>query len=80
LRNYFRPLILRVMDTLAKRRPGRQRKLFGPITPVQVKLVADQVERLDWWIGELPEPKPTRAEAIRRLIDLGLRHEEAPQE
>jgi hypothetical protein len=55
--------------------------LFGPITPVQVKLEAAQLARLDWWIAELGDKvRPTRAEAIRRLIDLGLMRKETPTE
>ena len=30
------------------------------------------------WIERQPEPKPTRSEAIRRLIEAGLRAAELP--
>jgi Arc/MetJ-type ribon-helix-helix transcriptional regulator len=32
--------------------------------------------RIDAWIEQRPEPKPSRSEAIRRLIEKGLGHEE----
>jgi hypothetical protein len=28
--------------------------------------------RIDAWIGKQPEPKPSRPEAIRRLVEKGL--------
>jgi metal-responsive CopG/Arc/MetJ family transcriptional regulator len=37
-----------------------------------VRLPADLAQRLNAWIERQPEPKPTRAEAIRRLMERGL--------
>jgi hypothetical protein len=33
----------------------------------------DQLEALDAWIAKQDDPKPTRPEAIRRLIEIGLK-------
>jgi hypothetical protein len=33
----------------------------------------DQLESLDAWIAKQDDPKPTRPEAIRRLIEIGLK-------
>ena len=38
-----------------------------------VRMRAEQFEQLDGWIAQQSDPKPTRPEAIRRLIDAGLR-------
>jgi hypothetical protein len=38
-----------------------------------VRIPADLAERLSAWIDRQPDPKPTRAEAIRRLMEKGLR-------
>jgi metal-responsive CopG/Arc/MetJ family transcriptional regulator len=38
-----------------------------------VRIPADLAERLSAWIDRQPDPKPSRAEAIRRLIERGLR-------
>ena len=41
-------------------------------TSVTVDLPAAAVARLDAWIAAQPEPRPSRAEAIRRLVQTGL--------
>ena len=41
---------------------------------VTVELSAGDVERLDAWIAEQPEPRPSRAVALRRLAELGIDH------
>jgi hypothetical protein len=33
----------------------------------------DQLDALDAWIAKQADPKPTRPEAIRRLVELGLK-------
>jgi metal-responsive CopG/Arc/MetJ family transcriptional regulator len=38
-----------------------------------VRIPADLAKRLNAWIDRQPDPKPTRAEAIRRLMERGLR-------
>lgn len=41
-------------------------------TPVTVRIPPDQLATLDAWIAERPDPKPSRPEAIRRLLELTL--------
>jgi hypothetical protein len=38
-----------------------------------VRIPAGLSERLNAWIDRQPDPKPSRAEAIRRLMERGLR-------
>jgi hypothetical protein len=54
------------------------RKKRGPTptgkgTPVMVRLLPTPLNSLDAWIAAQPEPKPTRPEAIRRLVEQALR-------
>lgn len=44
----------------------------GKGVPVQVRLQPPQLAALDGWIEAQPAPQPTRPEAIRQLIDLGI--------
>ncbi len=44
---------------------------------INVRLRSDQLATLDRWIEGLSGAKLSRAEAIRRLIDLGLSHASA---
>jgi hypothetical protein len=44
----------------------------GKGEPVQVRLQPERMAVLDAWIAEQPEPQPTRPEAIRRLMEIGL--------
>jgi cytochrome c553 len=53
-------------DITKKQRPSQ------PGTPVLVRLQPEQLQRLDGWIAEQEGEKPTRPEAIRRLLDLLL--------
>jgi hypothetical protein len=43
---------------------------------IGVRLLPETMDPLDAWIEEQPDPKPTRPEAIRRLVRqaLGLEH------
>jgi hypothetical protein len=41
-------------------------------TPVLVRVMPDQIERLDAWIAKQGEPDLGRPEAIRRLLDQTL--------
>jgi hypothetical protein len=34
--------------------------------------MADLLAELDAWIAQQPDPKPSRPEAIRRLVQLGI--------
>lgn len=53
-----------------KRPRGRPRTGIGPV--LSVRLYPDLQAKLDAWIERQPEPKPSRSEAIRRLIEKGL--------
>ena len=37
-----------------------------------VRLQPDQLAALDHWIEAQPDPKPSKPEAIRRLIEKGI--------
>jgi hypothetical protein len=37
-----------------------------------VRLQPDQLAALDRWISAQPDPKPSKPEAIRRLIERGI--------
>src|SRR4051812_33488589 len=41
-------------------------------TAIGLRVPPEQLVRLDAWIARQPGPKPTRPEAIRRLIEAGL--------
>ena len=56
---------------IAKKRRGRPRST-GLGTGILVRM-HDQLEALDAWIAKQDDPKPTRPEAIRRLVGLGLK-------
>ena len=55
---------------LAKKRRGPAPT--GKGTQVVVRMQPPQLSRLDHWIDVQPEPKPSRPEAARQLIDKGL--------
>lgn len=41
-------------------------------TPVNVRLPPAELASLDAWIAAQPDPKPSRPEAVRRLMEIGL--------
>ena len=45
-----------------------------------VRMRAEQFEQLDGWIARQGDPRPTRPEAIRRLIEAGLQMAGKPLE
>lgn len=53
-----------------KRPRGRPRTGIGPV--FSVRLYPEMQAKLDAWIERQPKPKPSRSEAIRRLIEKGL--------
>ena len=57
---------------IAKRRVGRP-KTTGPGTGVLVKMHDQQLDALDNWIAKEKGPALSRPEAIRRLVELGLK-------
>lgn len=44
-------------------------KPTGIGTPIQVRLQPDQLAALDRWIEGQEDPRPSRPEAIRRLLE-----------
>jgi len=53
------------------KRPGRK-KTTGRGEGLLVRLQAEPLSRLDGWIAEQPDPKPSRPEAIRRMLAMVL--------
>ena len=51
----------------------RGRPPIGPGLQINTMFRPETVAALDRWIAAQPDPKPTRPEAIRRLIEFGLR-------
>lgn len=49
-------------DITKKKRPDQ------PGTPVVVRLQPDQLDELDGWIAKQDDPRPTRPEAVRRIL------------
>jgi hypothetical protein len=45
----------------------------GKGTPIVVRMQPDQLAALNAWIARHPEPQPSRPEAIRRLVEKGLK-------
>jgi hypothetical protein len=50
---------------------GRGRPATGAES-IQLRLLPDQLASVKDWIAAQPKPRPSRPEAIRRLVDLGL--------
>ena len=55
----------------AKKRDTRGRPKVDS-EAVNVRFVRPALDRIDEWIAAQPEPKPTRPEAVRRLVEKGL--------
>jgi hypothetical protein len=53
-----------------KNKGGRPRTGIGPV--VGVRLYPDIEEALEAWIAQQPEPKPSKPEAVRRILRLTL--------
>ena len=53
-----------------KRRPAQTGTLIG------VRLQPEQLAQLDAWIAHQPVPLPSRPEAVRRILEARLVHEE----
>jgi hypothetical protein len=55
-----------------KKRPrGRPRTGIGPV--VSLRLYPDMEAAIAAWIDRQPHPKPSRSEALRTLIERGLK-------
>jgi hypothetical protein len=57
-------------SVLAKKRPGP--KPTGKGVQVVVRWQPEPLDALDQWVAKQKD-KPTRAEAIRRLVEIGLK-------
>ena len=57
-----------------KRGRGRPRTGIGPA--ISMRLYPEMEAALNAWIERHPEPKPSRSEALRRLVEKGLKAEE----
>jgi hypothetical protein len=55
---------------ITKKRRGPKPSGIGQL--VGVRLLPEPLARLDAWIAEQPDPKPSRPEALRRLAMLAL--------
>lgn len=58
-------------ETLQPKKRGP--KPSGVGTPIQVRLQPDQLAALDAWIEGQVEPRPSRPEAIRQLIEVAMK-------
>ena len=58
------------MPKRGRKRPGP--KPTGKGQPILVRIQPTQLAALDAWIKAQPTPNPTRPEAIRALMGLGL--------
>ena len=58
-----------IVDIRKKRGRGRPRTGIGE--PVGLRLYPELEKRIDVWVSKQPD-KPSRPEAIRRLIELAL--------
>ena len=59
---------LKIIKKKTGRPPGRTRP---PTKPVQAPV--ETIAEIDAWIAAQPEPKPSRPEAISRLVEKGLK-------
>jgi len=57
------------VSSAKKKKTGRPRV---DSEAVNVRFMRQSLGALDAWIAGQPEPKPTRPEAIRRLVEKGL--------
>ena len=54
-----------------KNKGGRPRTGIGP--HIGLRLYPDIEEALEEWIAQQPEPRPSKPEAIRRLLRLAMK-------
>jgi hypothetical protein len=58
--------------SIADNRKRRGRPPTGITKPLGVRLYPDLEAKLDAWIARQPDPKPSRPEAVRRLMAMAL--------
>jgi len=64
--------MLAMSNQVETKRLGRPKgRVFTVVIPT--RYTPEQVALVDAWAAEQPDPKPTRAEAIRRLVEEALR-------
>ena len=68
----YRKFMSKSIRDIAKRPIGRP-KTTGPGTGVLVKMHDHHLDALDNWIAKQKGPELTRPEAVRRLVELGLK-------
>jgi len=56
-------------DLLTQLRVTKPTETTGQGDGVTVRLDSEEASKLDAWIDAQPEPKPSRREAVRRLLD-----------
>ncbi|MBX9759374.1 MAG: hypothetical protein K2Y29_11415 [Beijerinckiaceae bacterium] len=59
-------------QTVQPRKGKRGPPATGKGTPIQVRLQPPQLEDLDRWIAAQDDPKPTRPQAIRVILDSAI--------
>jgi hypothetical protein len=59
-----------IVSNIRKKTIGRPRV---DAVPVLVRIPPDELAVIDGWIKGKQSPKPSRPEAIRRLVELGLK-------
>ena len=59
-------MLMQSEEKMITKKLGRPATGIG--TLVGVRLQPAEVSRLDAWVGRQPEPRPTRQEAIRRIL------------
>ncbi len=60
-------------DLSEKRSRGRP-STGGQKPGIMVRMPLDELAALDEWIGNQPDPKPSRPEAVRRHVQRSLDH------
>jgi hypothetical protein len=60
------------MPSIPSARKSKRGRPRVDATPVNTRFPPDELANLDGWIKAQVKPKPSRPEAIRRLVELGL--------
>jgi len=68
-------MVTSISDTSKKRGRGRP-STGGQMPGVMVRFPVEMLAKLDAWIAHQPAPSPSRPEAVRRILEARLVHEE----
>jgi hypothetical protein len=71
-RHIFRYMKFMSAAATRTRKPRGRGRPSTRAQSIHLRLLPDQLAGLKDWIATQPKPRPSRPEAIRRLIDLGL--------